>query len=112
MLCFTSSCRCLGDLFGSQSPAEIALRSLVSLVDPRIIEVSELYVGMEGSTQVSPYCGVRLGAQPRPEAAGDLPAVEEVGWRLPAPARAVEVGVFVIEALVVVGEVSVLGPRS
>ncbi len=102
----------MGSFFASQSPAEDAFVSSVSLVDLRIVEVGELYIGLEGSTQVPLYRSFGLGGKPRSEAAGDLPAVEKVGWRLPAPAWAVDLGVFVVEALVVVGEVSVVCPRG
>ena len=96
----------MGELFVSQSPAESASKPLVSLVDLQIIEVSEFYVGLDGSTQLSPDRSFK--GQPWPKAAGDLPAAERVGWRLPPPKWAVNHGDFVFEALVVVGEVSIL----
>ena len=82
--------------------------SLVTLVDLLIIEVSELDKGLEGATEVFSHRSFRHGGKPWSEAAWNLPAVEEVCWRLASPARAVYLGRFVMEAFVIIGEVSVV----
>ena len=85
---------------------------LVPFVDPLVIEVSKLDIGLEGGTEVFSDRSFRVGCEPRPEAARYFPAVEEVCWRLPPPARAVELGFLVVEAFVIVSEVSVVRSRS
>ena len=96
-------------LFATLSRQLSEVFPLLALVDLLKIEVSELDKGLEGATEVFSNRSFRHGGKPWLEAAGDLPAVEEVCWRLPSPARALYLGRFVIEALVIVGEVSVVG---
>ena len=82
--------------------------ALVSLVDPLIVEVSKLDKGLEGATEVLSNRSFRHGCKPWSEAAWNLPTVEQVCWRLSSPARTAYLGRFVIEALVIVGEVPVV----
>ena len=82
--------------------------SLVALDDLLVTEVSKLGKGLEGATEVFSNRSFRHGCEPWTEAARNLPAVEEVCWRLSPPARAAYLGCFVIEAFLIIGEVSVV----
>ncbi len=79
-----------------------------ALVDLRIVEVSNAYVYLIGSTEELSYRRLRVGCQPNPEMARNLPTVEKMGRRFLAPARALQCRLSRMESLVVFRKVAVL----
>ncbi len=105
--CLTSGVNYSGWILYRARQACTPYMALHALVDLRIVEVSNAYVHLVGSTEELPYRRLWVGGQPSPEAR-DLPAVEEMGRRLLAPARALRRRLSRVESLVVFRKVTVL----
>lgn len=90
------------------APGLYTLQVLDAYVDLRIVEVSNAHKHLVGATEEFPYRRLRVGCQPNAKVARDLPAVEKMGGRFLAPARALQCRLSWVESLVVFREVSVL----
>ncbi len=69
----------LGLVTVQSAPGLYTYTALHTLVDLRIIEVSNAHVHLVGSTEELPYCRLWVGCQPYPEMTRDLSAVEQMG---------------------------------
>ena len=104
----TSSANYSGWILVQSAPGLYSLLGLVALVDLRVIEVGNAQVDLVGSTEESSYRRFRIGCQPSPEMARDFPAVERVGRRLLALAKALQGRLAWVKSFVVVRKVTVV----